>query len=98
MSQIAGVTVGSIFFIVIVVTIIILAVLAILTPVFIYLINLRVKELLQEQRKANFNTGEELQKNNERLEELQKTSFLILSEQKKLVGSIKTSSKIADDK
>jgi uncharacterized membrane protein len=98
MSQIAGVTVGSIFFIVIIVTIIILAVLAILTPVFIYLINLRVKELLQEQRKANFNTSEELQKNNERLEELQKTSFLILSEQKKLGVMIKGPSQIIDKK
>ncbi len=62
MTDIAGITVGSIFFIVIVVAITILGVLALLTPVFIYLISIRVKELLQEQRKANFNINEELQK------------------------------------
>ena len=98
MSQIAGVTVGSIFFIIIIVAIIILAILAILIPVFIYLINLRVKELLQEQRKANFNTNEELLKNNERLEELQKTSFLMLSEQKKIGKSLKPATKTAQKK
>ena len=83
MFQIAGVTIGSILFVVIIVAAVMLITLAILTPVFIYLINTRVKELLQEQRRVNFDLIEELQKNNERIDEIQKTCFLILSEQQK---------------
>ena len=62
MFQIAGVTIGSILFVVIIVAAVMLITLAILTPVFIYLINTRVKELLQEQRRVNFDLIEELQK------------------------------------
>ncbi|MCF7791741.1 MAG: hypothetical protein K9M56_07055 [Victivallales bacterium] len=90
MAQIAGTTFGSIFFVVIIIIIITLAFLAILTPVFICLINSRVKELLYEQIKSNYNLNEEIQKNNERIDELQKTTFLILSEQKKITSSMNT--------
>jgi len=83
MFQIAELTAESIFFLVIVVAIIAFIILAILIPMFIYLINSRLKDLLNEQQNSNFDLFHENQKINERLEELQVTNSILLQEMKK---------------
>lgn len=64
---------GSFIAILIVVFVIILLILSLLTPLFIYLINRNLRELLKEQQIANQELARSMDKINERLKNISKT-------------------------
>ncbi len=73
MNEIVG-TLGIAIVLIIITMFAVFFILSLLMPVFVYLINNRMKELLQEQRQANRLIASELQKLNTRIDEIHKHS------------------------